>query len=88
MKSIKKYLILFLLTIGAFDGLACDACKKQQPEFLQNIAHGRGPDSQWDYLIVAVMVAVTLYVLVATIKCIFKPSEQNNQHIKRIILNN
>jgi hypothetical protein len=87
MKNIKKYLMLPMLTLGALDALACDACKKQQPKFLQNIAHGRGPDSQWDYLIVAIMVAITFYVLLATIKCIIKPSEQNSQHIKRIILN-
>jgi hypothetical protein len=87
MKNFKKYLLLLMLPFGAIDALACDACKKQQPKFLQNIAHGRGPDSQWDYLIVAVMVVITLYILIATIKCIIKPSEQNNQHIKRIILN-
>ena len=67
--------------------LACEACKKQQPKFLQGITHGPGPDSNWDYLIVAVMVGITLYVLVATIKCLFRPAENGQEHIKRMILN-
>jgi len=67
---------------------ACDACKKQQPKFLQGITHGAGPDSNWDYLIVAIMVGITLYVFAATIKCLFKPAENGHEHIKRMILNN
>ena len=87
MKKIKRCLIVSILPFLAVDALACDACKKQQPKFLQGITHGRGPDSQWDYLIVTVMVIITLYVLIATIKHLVKPSERNDDHIKRMILN-
>jgi hypothetical protein len=83
----KKYLLLFIATIFNTGAFACEACKKQQPKFLQGISHGAGPNSNWDYLIVAIMVAITLYVLVATLKCLFKPAENGQEHIKRMILN-
>ncbi|OKS86714.1 hypothetical protein RG47T_2171 [Mucilaginibacter polytrichastri] len=72
----------------ALAGIACEACKKQQPKFLQGITHGAGPDSNWDYLIVAVMVLITVYTLYATIQCFIKPAESNALHIKRSILEN
>ncbi|MES2111454.1 MAG: hypothetical protein V4577_22040 [Bacteroidota bacterium] len=83
----KKLIILLLLTFVRFNAQACDACKKQQAKLLQGISHGPGPDSNWDYVIVAIMTVVTLFVLVATIKCMLKPAEQNEQHIKRMIFN-
>ena len=83
----KHFSIFVLLLAPSLGVFACDACKKQQPKFLQDISHGAGPDSNWDYLIVTVMVAITFYVLVATVKCLFKPAEKDAQHIKRMILN-
>jgi hypothetical protein len=79
-------LTMLMLTAG-LSAMACEACKKQQPKLLRGITHGAGPDSGWDYVIVVVMIIVTLYVLYATVKCIFRPSENNNEHIKRLILN-
>jgi hypothetical protein len=86
-QTLKRILVFILLFMPSLSVFACDACKKQQPKFLQGITHGRGPDSRWDYLIVVVMIAITLYVLVATLKCIIKPSENEAEHIKRMILN-
>jgi hypothetical protein len=80
-------LITGIICLYSLPVMACDACKKQQPAFLQGITHGSGPDSNWDYLIISVMTAITLYSLYATMKCIFQPSEKDSQHIKRIILN-
>ena len=83
-----KVTLLFIIVLSrSASAIACDACEKQQPKVLQGITHGPGPDSNWDYVIVVVMIAVTLYVLIATVKCMFRPSEKNEQHIKRIILN-
>jgi len=79
-------LIVIMLT-QSVPVMACDACEKQQPKLLKGITHGAGPDSKWDYVIVAVMICITLYVLIATVKCLFRPSEKNKEHIKRIILN-
>lgn len=88
----KKYTILsFILFAGmmltGMPLMACEACKQQQPKFLQGITHGPGPDSNWDYLIVSFMVFITLYSLYATVKCMIRPSEKENEHIKRMILN-
>lgn len=84
LKAVALLALLFMRNIQA---IACDACKKQQPKLLQGVTHGGGPDSNWDYVIVAVMVVITLYVLVATVRCMLRPKEENAQHIKRIILN-
>ena len=67
--------------------MACEACKQQQPKFLKGITHGAGPDSNWDYVVVVIMVLITLYSLFATVKCMIRPSEKDNEHIKRMILN-
>jgi hypothetical protein len=83
----KKYQFLLLAVVFKTEAFACEACKKQQPKLLQGITHGTGPDSNWDYLIVAVMIGITLYVLAATLKCLFKPAEDGQHHIKRMILN-
>ena len=87
--SLEKTVLLTLplMLMQAADVFACDACKKQQPKFLQGITHGQGPESKWDSIIVGIMVCITLYVLVATIKCLVKPRERNEEHIKRLILN-
>jgi heme/copper-type cytochrome/quinol oxidase subunit 2 len=83
----KKYTILLLILMLRLDAIACEACKLQQPKGFGGLTHGAGPESKWDYLIVFIMVVITLYVLVATIKCFIKPGEKNKEHIKRMILN-
>jgi hypothetical protein len=91
--GVMKYFILsFVLFTGIIllysqPAMACKACSQQQPKLLQGITHGPGPDSNWDYLIVGVMVFITLYTLYATIKCILRPAEKTSSHIKRMILN-
>ena len=86
-QSVKRILVFLLLFTPSLLVMACDACRKQQPKFLQGITHGPGPDSAWDYLIVGLMIGITLYVLVAALKCLFKSSENGSEHIKRMILN-
>jgi hypothetical protein len=82
--------ILFVVAALLGSGLtasACDACKAQQPKILQGITHGPGPGSNWDYLIVSVVVLITIYSLYATIKCLVAPSKQDKEYnIKNIIL--
>lgn len=85
--KLKAVILAIVFSSKSIASMACDACKKQQPKALQGITHGSGPESGWDYLIVALMVLVTLYVLIATVKCMFKPAEKSEQHIKRLILN-
>lgn len=78
--------LIFTSSLSAF---ACDACQKQQPRFLQGITHGAGPGSNWDYLIVSIMTAITLYALYATVKCMVRPSAADSRHntIKTMIFN-
>lgn len=67
---------------------ACPACKRQQPRFLQGITHGTGPDSQWDYVIVSVALALTILALYYSVKWLVHPGERSPDHIKQFILNN
>lgn len=81
--------LLLLLSVWALKpagSWACTVCKKQQPKILQGITHGAGPDSNWDYLIVATAVAVVLGTLAFSLRFLFRPGETNQDHIKNSIL--
>lgn len=84
MKTIFLIGIVLLLQLPV---LACPACKRQQPRLLQGITHGTGPQSQWDYVIVCVVLALTVLVLYYSIKWMIRPGEQDQDHIKQFILN-
>jgi heme/copper-type cytochrome/quinol oxidase subunit 3 len=95
-KNMKLKMKSLILTVSITFGIwiaayapakACDACKAQQPKFLQGITHGAGPTGNWDYIIVSIMVVITLYSLYALIKCLAKPENPEHQDIKKIILN-
>ncbi|OOQ57826.1 hypothetical protein BC343_13685 [Mucilaginibacter pedocola] len=77
----RKYIVTIPVILVSGTAFGCDACKKQQ-SFFTGISHGRGPESTWDYLIVALMVIVTLYVLFAALNCMFRPYENHRSHIK------
>ncbi|MBV8327719.1 hypothetical protein [Chryseobacterium sp.] len=83
MKKIS--LTLLLLWTGYLQ--ACDACKLQQPKITRNLTHGTGPDSNWDWIIVGIVTAITLATLVYSFKFLIKPGEKNKTHIKNNILN-
>ncbi|MFT3903479.1 MAG: hypothetical protein QM727_09910 [Niabella sp.] len=55
---------------------------------LKGIAHGAGPQSQWDYLIVWIAVVIVLATLFFSVKWLIRPGEKSDTHIKRFILNN
>ena len=78
---------MLLMLILKLDAMASVPCSNQSSGKFGDSAPGAGPDSNWDYLIVLVMVIITLYVLIATIKCFVKPGEKSDEHIKRMILN-
>lgn len=81
----KLILLFFFLTISGAD--ACPVCEKQQPKILQGITHGTGPESNWDYVIVGAAVLVVLLTLFYTLKWLFRPGEEGDNHIKRAFLN-
>jgi uncharacterized protein HemY len=79
-------LLMFLpISLGSF---ACPACKEQQPKILLGITHGGGPGSNWDYVIVWIVVAIVLFTLFFSLKWLIRPGEQSHSHIKRLILSN
>jgi hypothetical protein len=77
--------VTFLLIYVA--SRACDVCKKQQPKILRGVTHGTGPQSNWDYIIIAIAVLVVLISLVYSMKYLLRPGERHKEHIKYIILN-
>ncbi|PKP16871.1 MAG: hypothetical protein CVU07_05525 [Bacteroidetes bacterium HGW-Bacteroidetes-23] len=83
--KIKQLLLLLLLFVYQY-GIACEACKKQQPKIIQNFTHGTGPGSSWDWVIVSIIAIITLLTLVYSLKYLFKPGEKNSDHIKQSIL--
>lgn len=67
---------------------ACDVCEQQQPKITQGITHGTGPQSNWDWVIIGAVAALTLVTLILSIKYLVKPGEKNENHIKQTILTN
>lgn len=88
MFSMKKLVLTIAFAATSFWSIACDVCERQQPKLLRGITHGAGPESRWDYLIVAGMAAVVVVTLFFSVKWLVRPGEQSAQHIKRSILNN
>jgi hypothetical protein len=83
----KKTFLISCLLVFSVAVNACPVCEKQQPKLLKGIAHGAGPQSNWDYVIVWATAFIVLVTLVYTIKWIAKPGEKNASHIKRTVLN-
>lgn len=85
--NLKSFWVLLIVMISNTLG-ACPACSKQQPKITQGITHGAGPQSNWDWVIIAIITVITLLTLVYSLKYLIKPGEKNDNHIKRSILNN
>ncbi len=85
LKIIVFSLALFFIQSIA---LACDACKKQQPKITQSFTHGSGPQSNWDWVIIAIITVITILTFIYSMKYLIKPGEKNDNHIKQSILNN
>lgn len=84
MKKICFTLVLAVFQVGLN---ACPTCERQQPKLLRGVVHGTGPDSKWDYLIVATVMVITIFTLYFSIKWLIKPGEKDDKHIKYSILN-
>ncbi|MEO8795361.1 MAG: hypothetical protein ABI390_07815 [Daejeonella sp.] len=85
--NFKKVILLLPLLFIARLSMACPACEKQQPKLFKGITHGTGPDSQWDYLIVTLILIIVLITLFYSVKWIIRPGEKSTTHIKYFILN-
>ncbi len=89
MKNNIKYIFLFIgmLFVNA-TLLACPVCEQQQPKITRGITHGAGPQSNWDWVIIAVITIITVITFIFSLKYLIKPGEKNANHIKQLILNN
>ena len=85
MKRLLLLTTLFFTSIGAF---ACPVCEKQQPAMLKGISHGTGPQSDWDMVIVWIMIVIVALTLFFSLKFLVRPGEKSQTHIKRFILDN
>jgi hypothetical protein len=79
MKKAITFLVLFAFQIAAF---ACPVCERNQPKVLRGIVHGAGPDSNWDYVSIVITIIISIFALVYSIKWLWKPNENNHDHIK------
>ena len=79
MKKIILFLFLLLFQITAF---ACPVCERNQPKILRGIVHGSGPDSNWDYISIAITIIISVFALIYSIKWLIKPNENDQNHIK------
>ncbi len=83
-----KYLLSILVVISAQIVSACPVCEKQQPKITQGLTHGAGPQSNWDWVIIAIISVITILTLIYSVKYLIKPGEKNDDHIKQSILSN
>lgn len=87
MNRISLTILTFILLLP-FASVACEVCNNNQPKILKGITHGTGPQGNIDYIIIwssVVIVAVTLFL---SLKYLISPKENDQNHIKNIILNN
>jgi hypothetical protein len=82
--------IIFMLSLCFFTlvTIACPVCERNQPKALKGIVHGKGPDSNWDYVSIWITIIISLLALIYSIKWLIKPNEKNNNHIKYSIFQN
>ncbi|MBK7391256.1 MAG: hypothetical protein KA347_05640 [Bacteroidia bacterium] len=83
-----KYLLSILIFLTVQIATACPVCEKQQPKITQGLTHGAGPQSNWDWVIIAIISVITILTLIYSVKYLIKPGEKNENHIKQSILSN
>ena len=85
--KVKNLIPVFFIFIAQIAN-ACPVCEKQQPKITQGLTHGAGPQSDWDWVIIAIITLITVLTLIYSIKYLIKPGEKNENHIKQSILSN
>ena len=83
----KKLLMILTLVVSYVGLYACPVCERNKAKYLQGLTHGTGPESKWDWVIVAIVGLLTLYTLFYSVKWLIKPNENNPDHIKYSLFN-
>ncbi len=84
----RVFILTCLALMTTLQAWACTVCQSNQPKVLENITHGTGPESNWDYAIIWSAVAIVLVTLFLSIKYLVIPKESNEEHIKYIVIEN
>lgn len=87
LMSMKKILLSAAMVATGFITIGCPTCELAQPRYLRGIAHGSGPQSNWDLVIIYVTAVIVIATLFYSIKWLVKPGEKSAAHIKHMILN-
>jgi len=82
-----KIFALISLSLNYQWAKACPVCEVSQPGIFKGITHGTGPQSNWDFVIIAATAVVVLICLFLSIHYLYKPGETNKSHIKNSIFN-
>lgn len=89
MRNEIKYIVALLSTLFMHvTAWSCEVCEKQQPKVTQGLTHGAGPQSNWDWVIIGVVTAITIATFIYSLKFLIRPGEKDSNHIKVSILNN
>jgi uncharacterized protein HemY len=83
----KRLFLLFILLAPFASVYSCPGCEEQQPKILRGITHGAGPQSNLDFLIVAIAAVIVVATLFFSLKWLLSPGEKGEKHIKRLVLN-
>ncbi len=83
----KKISVLILFCFICQWAITCPLCEVSQPRIFKGITHGTGPQSNWDFVIIAATALVVLICFYLSIRYIYKPGETNTNHIKNSIFN-
>jgi hypothetical protein len=83
----KKNILLLLSIIINQAAIACPLCEQAQPRIFRGITHGTGPQSNWDFVIIATVMTIATFCLFLSIRYLYKPGEKNINHIKNSIFN-
>lgn len=83
----KKLALIFGILFSSVAVWSCPVCEKQQPRVLKGIAHGAGPQNNWDYAIISIVAVLVLITLFYSLKYLIKPGEKSTSHIKNLFIN-
>jgi len=83
----KKTMLIVAMLITGLIAFACPTCEIAQPRYLRGITHGTGPQSNWDFVIIAITAIIVILTLFYSIKWLVKPGEKSATHIKYMVLN-
>ncbi|MBR9915578.1 MAG: hypothetical protein GYB32_12260 [Algicola sp.] len=84
--SRKRLLLISFLILYTKLSFACPVCDKNQPAVTRGWTHGIGPSGMVDWVIISVMVAITIFILLVSVKALVNPKENDKHHIKNSIL--